>query len=65
MNMPSSQNRSNSAFRFGLHRLATTPTAKSEFNRNKTRGVDITGKEYQIAQMQIGVGPIDIKPGVF
>jgi hypothetical protein len=29
IDMPSSKNRSNYAFRYGLHRLATTPTAKS------------------------------------
>jgi hypothetical protein len=32
MIMPTSQNHSNFAFRFGLQRLATTPTAKSGFN---------------------------------
>jgi hypothetical protein len=33
--MPASQNRSNCPFRFGLLRLATTPTAKSGFKARK------------------------------
>ncbi len=35
MIMPASQKRSNCAFRFGLRRLATMPTAKSGFNNEK------------------------------
>ena len=40
--MPASQNRSNYAFRYGLLRLATTPTAKSGFKeRTKYQTVQV------------------------
>jgi hypothetical protein len=34
MNMPTSQNRSNYAFRYGFLRLTTDPTAQSGLNNN-------------------------------
>ncbi len=42
MIMPASQNHSNYAFRFGLSRLATTPTAKSGL----MEALNFAGKRY-------------------
>ena len=51
--MPASQKRSNFAFRFGLRRLATTPTANSGFKTRESLGMRRTYEYVEMTKEEV------------